>query len=273
MFAPHQTWHLFPLHLIQIDNESLCSKLLVRYIPSLQILRLITNRKQANSRDGCIIADPDTSLPAAREEGNIILKYRSRDVLLYKDQATLENVRQQLAIAQQSHFACHGYFAPDLNAGLHLFDGKLIAKELFISLRLPNARIVVLSACETAQIKPTIADEYMGLVSGFLFSGSHNVLASLWKVDDLATLLLMRYFYKGLSDGLSLTQALQQAQQWLQGARGTELSEIVNELYVQSGKKNQELYNYAQNFGKNKNIAFYRSPYFWSGFILVGDGL
>ncbi len=254
LLIPHQSWHLLPLHLLQIEGEPLSLRYPVRHIPALQVLRLIRERSQASTGNGCIIADPDATLPAARHEGHAVKELRPQDTLLHGEQATLTTVRQHLDKSRHGHFACHGYFAPDLNAGLILADGSLQAKELFASLRLPNPRLVVLSACETAQIQPTIADEYMGLVSGFLFAGTHNVLAALWRVDDASTRLLMEDFYHALSHGLSPTLALQQAQK--------QLREMPRETV-------RERLNTKKTMSKTP----YQNPYYWAGFVIVGDGV
>jgi len=255
IFIPHQAWHLLPLHLFKIDGELLVEHYLVRYIPALQVLRLLHERKPAKPGKGCIIANPDGTLPTGQMEGHSIKNCRPDDVLLEGSQASLKTVRQYLETAHHGHFGCHGFFKPDLKAGLKLADGSLEAKELFTRLRLPNPRLVVLSACKTDQpIKPTLADEYMRLVSGFLFAGAHNVLAALWHVDEDSTRLLMENFYQGLAEGLSPTLALQRAQR--------QLKEMSSET-VQARLQTQKV----------MSIKPYEEPYYWSGFVLLGDGV
>jgi CHAT domain-containing protein len=46
--------------------------------------------------------------------------------------------------------------------------------------------------------KIATGDEMVGLTRGFFYAGSSSVVASLWKVDDLATAYLMTRFYKEL---------------------------------------------------------------------------
>jgi CHAT domain-containing protein/Flp pilus assembly protein TadD len=258
LFIPHQLWHLLPLHLIQIDGKPLSCP--VRYIPSLQVLRLIHEREQANSGKGCIVAvaNPDGSLPGIQKTAQTIKNnYRPIDTLLKDQQANLNAVRQHLNKAQHGHMLCHGYFQADLKAGLNLADGDLQTKELFTSVRLDNARMLILTACETAQIQPTLGDEYMGLVSSFLFAGAHNVLAALWRVEVGATLLLMEDFYQGLVDGLSPTGALQRAQGQLQEMDRQTVGKRLHLKRMEIRKLPSKPYN---------------SPYYWSGFVLVGDG-
>jgi CHAT domain-containing protein len=256
LFIPHQLWHLLPLHLIKIDEQALILRYPVRYMPSLQVLRLIHEREQANTEKGCLVANPDGSLPDAEEECRTIKNhYRPLDVLLEREQAHLDAVRQHLNGAQHGLMSCHGVFQPNLQACLKLADGSLQAKEMFTSLRLDNARFITLSACETAQILPTLADEYMGLVSSFLFAGAHNVLAALWSVESASTRLLMEDFYQGLADGLSPTIALQQAQRQLR------------EMGRKTVQKRLQLKRVPLK------IKPYKEPYYWAGFVLVGDGV
>jgi CHAT domain-containing protein len=265
ILIPHIAWHLLPIHLVSVEDEPLSVRYAVRYLPSLQILRLISDRPSANQGKGCIIANPwsdalekligkEHELKSGEQEGYQVYALRAQqDHLLAREQATSTAVRQALNAAQHSHFSCHGHFDADLTkAGLTLADCKdLAAIEMFTSIRLDNPRLVVMSACETAQIKPTLADEYMGLSSSFLFAGAHNVLATLWRVDDNASRLLIEAFYQGLNEGLSPVNALQQAQHQLRN------------LSIEAIKARSP----------DETITrTYEEPYYWAGFVLIGDG-
>jgi CHAT domain-containing protein len=75
-----------------------------------------------------------------------------------------------------------------------------------------NASLVMLSACETGLAKVTGGDEVIGLARGFIFAGTPSLIASLWTVDDLATAITVKRFYRYLKSGLSKAEALRQAQ-------------------------------------------------------------
>jgi CHAT domain-containing protein len=94
-------------------------------------------------------------------------------------------------------------------------DGRLEVHEVF-GLTL-SARLLVLSACQTALASGAIADvppgeDWVGLVQGFLYAGAANVLATLWSVEDRATARLMSNFYRELNEGGSEGAALAEAQ-------------------------------------------------------------
>jgi CHAT domain-containing protein len=99
-----------------------------------------------------------------------------------------------------------------------------------------SADLVVLSACQTALGKEIRGEGLVGLARGFMYAGAKGVLASLWNVNDSATALFMKQFYQGMfAKGLPPAAALRAAQ-------------------VEMSKRNP-----------------WRSPYYWSAFVLQGD--
>jgi CHAT domain-containing protein len=150
-----------------------------------------------------------------------------------------------LADYRYVHFATHGLVDsryPGLSAlVLSQFDEHGRAQDGFLrlndiyNLRL-NAEVVVLSACETALGRDVRGEGLIGLTQGFLSAGARRLVASLWQVPDRATAELMARFYGYLlNDGLRPAEALRQAQAW------------------------------------SAQQPRFRDPYFWGGFILVGD--
>lgn len=99
-----------------------------------------------------------------------------------------------------------------------------------------SAELTVLSACETALGKDIRGEGLVGLSHSFISAGSNSVAASLWKVDDRATAILMRYFYDSmLQKGMSPAAALRSAK-----------------LRLMKDKQ-------------------WRAPYYWAGFVLQGE--
>jgi CHAT domain-containing protein/predicted negative regulator of RcsB-dependent stress response len=121
------------------------------------------------------------------------------------------------------HFATHGLLNnihPELS-GIVLSlvdqdgqpqDGFLRLQDIY-NLKLP-AELVVLSACQTGLGKEIKGEGLVGLTRGFMYAGTPRIVASLWKVDDMATSELMKRFYQGLLGPKRLrpAEALRQAQ-------------------------------------------------------------
>jgi len=151
----------------------------------------------------------------------------------------------QLSQYRIIHLATHGIFngedPADSGIILSLVDAKgtpingfLRLNEIF-NLNLP-AELVVLSACETGLGKEIKGEGLVGLTRGFMYAGTPRVLVSLWKVDDQATAEMMTRFYKLIFEKkLPPAQALREAQLQMQ------------------------------------NETEWKSPYYWSAFVLEGE--
>ncbi|OPZ80805.1 MAG: CHAT domain protein [bacterium ADurb.Bin431] len=114
-------------------------------------------------------------------------------------------------------FSCHGVFdeANPMLSALLLApgggeDGRLEAHEIF-GLKM-EAFVVAMSACETGVGALRSGDEVIGLSRAFTYAGAAAQLSSLWKVDDLATAVLMKRFFRYLADGDARPEALRKAQ-------------------------------------------------------------
>ncbi len=117
------------------------------------------------------------------------------------------------------HLAVHGKASEESQYGSRLIfkttkkdslDCHLYSYELY-SLKL-QARLVVLSACQTGRGKDLTGEGIYSIARGFAYAGCPSTVMSLWKVDDIATADLMKTFYQGLSVGLPIDESLQKAQ-------------------------------------------------------------
>lgn len=155
----------------------------------------------------------------------------------------------ELARYRTLHFACHGYYDrefPSYSAVVFSEvsrkmktgeDGYLSVEE--VALLKLEAEIVNLSACETGLGKVVKGDGVVGLTRAFQVAGANRVGVTLWQVDDEATMeFMVRVYSRVVKERMDFGAAY----------RATKREFIMSKEYEQ-----------------------YRSPYFWSGFILYGE--
>ncbi|QZZ21209.1 CHAT domain-containing protein [Leptothermofonsia sichuanensis E412] len=130
------------------------------------------------------------------------------------------NVSELQAHLQKSsypivHIATHGKFGPDADSTYLLgFDGKLRLNELDNLLRLrPSLQpveLLTLSACETATGDNRAA---LGIAGVAVRAGVKSAVATLWTINDAATVPLITEFYRQLRQPqVTKAEALRQAQ-------------------------------------------------------------
>jgi CHAT domain-containing protein/tetratricopeptide (TPR) repeat protein len=227
ILAPHDVLHYLPFGALRTkEGRWLVENLTLTTVPSASVLRYL-NVKGANAAGRTLAVGnpdlgPDFSLRFAELEARMVVG-RDRDaVLLVRGDATKSNVKALIAGAGIVHFATHAELRGDdpLASALLLSpeagdSGRLEVHEI-LKLDL-NARLVVLSACETGLGGLTQGDELVGLQRAFLYAGTRSVVTTLWKVDDRATYDLMQAFYsqlatQGAADALRAAQRTTLAQ-------------------------------------------------------------
>ncbi len=184
-------------------------------------------------------------------------------------------LRDNLAGHLILHIATHGEFVPGsaYDSYLLLGNGEKLPIPDIQNLRdLSKIHLVVLSACETA-LGDTGQDgtEIAGLSYYFLNGGAKAVMASLWRVDDESTRLLMEGFYSNLAktsteSPITKAQALRQAQlSFIQGNQtAVPTTDFRASVVVRPRPGTSTPANLAVGFSH---------PYYWAPFILIGNGL
>lgn len=193
----------------------------VFYSPSASVLKFtFAKRPTVKLTKVLAIGNPDLGhynyqLPMAELEARSIRwEFPNLDILTGAT-ATKEWLVANISHYGIVHLATHGEF-DDVNPLLSSLwlaspnpdNRKLTVREVF-GLTL-NADLVTLSACQTG-LGRLEAGELIGLNRAFMYAGTHTLVSALWRVDDLATSLLMKHFYRNYTN-LDKAMSLRQAQ-------------------------------------------------------------
>jgi CHAT domain-containing protein/Tfp pilus assembly protein PilF len=243
----------------------------VSYVPSLTVLREMKaqrNRRRAETTGPAVLAlgnptigketieraalalrdEKLTPLPEAEKEVKALgqLYGNARSKIYIGAEAREDRLKAEAAQARVLHFATHGILNNASPMYSHLIlaqgdkneDGLLEAWELMrLDLR---ADLAVLSACETARGRFGAGEGVIGLTWALFIAGVPSTVVSQWKVESNRTRELMLGFHQRLMASskakMTKAEALRQA---------------------------------ALKLMKNPGASH---PFYWAGFVLVGDG-
>ncbi len=157
-------------------------------------------------------------LPGAKEEVKAVSRFVHADS--YVDQFAQERKFKEKATEYDIlHLAMHTmindslpmfskliFSIPDKNS---TDDGYLNTYEIY-NMKL-NARLAVLSACETGTGKLQKGEGVMSMARGFIFAGCPSIVMTLWQIEDKSGVQIMEDFYNYLSKGKRKDIALRMA--------------------------------------------------------------
>lgn len=192
-------------------------------------------------------------LPEAEKEVRILeqLYGAARSKVYTGADAREERAKSEMGKYRILHFATHGILddqnpmysnvllsqAGDNEAE----DGLLEAWEI---MRLDlKADLTVLSACQTARGRVGAGEGMIGMSWAFFVAGSPTTVVSQWRVDSASTKQLMVEFHRRLISGAAKERDAPTKAEALRGAAVSLLRD-----------------------------RRYRHPFYWSGFVIVGDG-
>ncbi|XP_022806139.1 tetratricopeptide repeat protein 28-like [Stylophora pistillata] len=255
VFVPEGPLCLVPYAaLVDSSSRYLCESFRIRVLPSLTILKSITDcPTEFHVKTGALlVGDPSyeqviyqekllSQLPGTRKEVKMVGEITGIAPLI-GEEATKHEVLRRMSSVALVHIAAHSkketgevILAPNIERTTRQ------AKEEDYLLRMEDvlqaglrARLVVLS-CSHSACGEVVAEGVVGIARAFLGAGARSVLVCLWAITDDGTLMFMKHFCRALAEGRSASEAINQATKCM---RETEK---------------------------------FRKAYYWAPFVLIGD--
>ena len=242
-------WELPFSALVDQNDNYLIERNSISYAPSLKVLHTLlgtpAKRTQLDSLNlvafGNPISKTKAQLPYSEIEVRDIARFFPKRKVFLNTMATEKTLKNEMSKAEVIHIASHGTTNPvsPLQSSLHLAsdtgeNGQLDVREILD--QKTNAKLIVLSACDTSNGKIVNGEGMLSLSWAFLAAGARSVLATQWAVESKSTSENMVSFYKHLSTGKNKAEAIQAV-----------MKERIN------------------------SKPPYNHPYYWAGFVSVGD--
>lgn len=231
-------------------NYSNSANLLFKQIPTGKKTKIKTLAFAPEYNDGEFIETAEQKLlliplPGVQREVAQISKIIKTTVFNGKE-ATEDNFRKNVEAYDILHLAMHAFINDSLPAFSSLAfaqyetedptkNGLLNTTDIY-NFKL-NAKLTVLSACNTGTGQLKKGEGIMSLARGFLYAGCPAIIMSLWEVEDESGTVIMTSLYKNLKKGKSKDESLRLAK--------LEYLESVNSRRAH--------------------------PHYWLGFVSIGD--
>jgi len=201
--VPAGPLHVLPFAALHDGRDHVVARSAVTTLPSLNALRFLPAARPAGGRRVALgwAGTGERPLSFTVREAAAVGEALPGTLVLGGAEATRARLLKEAAGAELLHVASHGRFdeeAPLLSA-LELADGELPLVQV-LGLKL-KAELVILSSCESGLGQLDGADGVLGLQAAFLLAGARRVIASLWRVSDLGSALLMKHVARRLAKG------------------------------------------------------------------------
>jgi CHAT domain-containing protein/tetratricopeptide (TPR) repeat protein len=249
---PHGELALVPLwDILELANASGA----LTVAPSLGVFGLCTRRSRSFLGPTLVVGDRTRSLRYSQMELDWVKAARSGVV----EAITAEDIKKVSSNAAVIHVAGHGVFNPKnpYLSGIIVSDQDypeswssqyvaaprefsydrnpeawplLTAAACMGDMSLEACNLVVLSACESGVPRLHGGGEMTGLPNAFIVAGARSVVASLWRVHDAPTAVLMHLFYEILErsgESTSVALSLKEARRRLVGLSRDDVNQLL----------------------------------------------
>jgi len=213
--------HFIPFEALIPDPTAPSDYLLKQYAITYtySVGYMMQNRNRTRGKDSWLGVTPikfasslnvPSLLGAGQSLKNIGANFSSPSFLL-EQKATKREFLRELPSYTIVHLYSHARAdSTGAEPALYFYDSLLTLSELQTVDKL-QARLIVLTACETGAGKQMKGEGVFSLARGFAAAGIPSTVTTLWEIDENATYQLTELFYKYLKEGNTGDVAIQKA--------------------------------------------------------------
>lgn len=225
----------------------------IQYQYSGRLWRLLKNRKSESKKYDLLAYAYNTEnlnflaerACATMEVGNLLCSEKEvrsianilKDKNINLDVSQKDDILNNASDAKVIHLATHSCLDSENSDYSRIFFDDGYITNIDLQLQNINADLAVLSACESGYGELVKGEGAMSISKGFFHAGVKSTLVSLWPVDDCSTSEFMQHFY----------------------------------TYLQQGDKKDIALKKAKATYRETAHPSRTHPYYWAGFILIGD--
>lgn len=255
-WIPDKFLSLLPLHGCAWDGnndgvEFWGDRFVMTYAPSASMLD-VAHRNYLHNGFGSkvqVVANTSMSnslrpLPfAAFEAAALALLYRTDCDLFCGIKARRQATLERLHGVNTVHMALHA--TVDLRNPAFsslVFEGDPIKASRIATSSMFGVEHAILSACDTGQFDLSSSNnDFFALAGSFMTAGIPSVWATLWRVDDAATALIMAKAHEHKKAGLAARDALRDSQKWFRELAGEQALDFALPI-LEAVKRDHEAY-------------------------------
>ncbi len=225
----------------ETDYKYLARDYQISYCYSATLMDLMSNNKSHSQKELLVFHSEDFTAQAESisdvfSQYNLLQPFAN----VVNENADKELLRNQSKAYKYLHFSVHGVINNEQPSQSYLQlrptadgDSLLYLKDIY-SLSFP-ADMVITSACNAGVGPLTKGEGLLSLARGFAYSGAKSLITTLWEIKGGASNQLLKEFYNQLKGGATKDKALFLAKK------------------------------------ANLNSTAYAHPYYWAGFIPIGN--
>ncbi|TAE60426.1 MAG: tetratricopeptide repeat protein [Nostocales cyanobacterium] len=283
ILIPHRDLNKLPLHTLFPLNKPE-DKYTISYLPSVQVGLELNQNYQSNWQDQKFlsvenIGNNNQEISDVDFAAAVVRNLFDNAQHLQGEQVEIENIKNALSANYNIfHFTGNviNNYRDIKKSALILANEEQLTLEDLMQCDFHNYHLFTFTNCQNPSYGiQNINSEYINLPTSLLSFGVPCVVTTLWQIESSVTAIFVIEFYRQLLVYQSPVIAIREATNWLKNINVADLIKWYEDLQNNLHPEALKLSNYIKTQIEaqrqlSPQTKPYNSPYFWSGFILLG---